>query len=74
MDGHLIKALGIYHGPVVNIDAIWISKINKIKASLQIWKTRNLTFSGKTNVIKTIILPLIIFVYYNKIDVEFLLE
>ena len=33
-----------HHGPIVDIDIIWRSKIDNIKAALHVRKTRNLTF------------------------------
>ena len=41
-----------------NIDdeIIWKPIIEKIKTCLQVWKTRNLTFTGKTLIVKNLII------------------
>ena len=51
-----VKTLGIYHGNIVDNDAIWKEKLDKIKSSLQIWKTRNLTLKGKSLIIQSLII------------------
>ena len=54
-----IKTLGVNHGYGIDTNAIWLEKIEKIKNSLHVWKTRNLTFKGKTLIIKNLIIPII---------------
>ena len=51
-----VKTLGIHHGYNIDEHAIWLEKINKIKNCIQVWKTRDLTYTGKVLVIKTLIL------------------
>jgi hypothetical protein len=48
-----IKALGVFHGSNINTNAVWKTVINKMKSCTQIWKTRNLTFKGKTLIVQT---------------------
>jgi hypothetical protein len=43
-----IKTLGLFHGYNIDTDDIWKKIINKMKSCTQVWKTRNLTFKGKT--------------------------
>ena len=47
-----IKALGVFHGYNINTDTVWKTIINKMKSCTQIWKTRNLTFKGKTLIVQ----------------------
>ena len=51
-----VKTLGIHHGYNIDEHAIWLEKINKIKNCIQVWKTRDLTYTGKVLVIKTLFL------------------
>ncbi len=53
------KCLGIWVGKDkhINDDKNWNEKVEKIKKSLQIWKTRNLTLFGKTTIIKMLGMP-----------------
>ena len=51
--------MGVNHGYSIDTNAIWLEKIEKIKNSLHVWKTRNLTFKGKTLIIKNLIIPII---------------
>jgi hypothetical protein len=37
-------------------DDIWKKNINKMKSCTQVWKTRNLTFKGKTLIVKNFLL------------------
>ena len=57
-----IKTLGIHHGYVIDIAAIWLQKINKIKNCIQVWKSRDLTYKGKVLIIKTLLLSQIEFI------------
>ena len=47
-----IKTLGVFHGYNIDTDDIWKKIINKMKSCPQVWKTRNLTFKGKTLIVK----------------------
>ena len=51
-----VKILGIHHGYNVDIDAIWLEKIYEIKNCIKVWKSRDLTLTGKVLVIKTLLL------------------
>ena len=51
-----VKALGVVHGYDVDLDSIWLEKIKKIKACLEIWKTRDLTYQGKVLLIKSFVI------------------
>ena len=43
-----VKILVIYHGNIVDNDAIWKENFDKIKSCLHIWKTRSLSLKGKS--------------------------
>ena len=46
------RALGIPIGMNIDKDQLWLSKIVRLKACLNVWKTRNLTYKGKVHLIK----------------------
>jgi hypothetical protein len=48
-----VKALGVFHGYAIDLEMIWLEKINKIKSSMEVWKSRDLTYFGKTLIIKS---------------------
>ena len=50
-----VKTLGIYHGYNIDDNYIWRKLISKIKNCMHVWKTRNLSFEGKTLIIKSLI-------------------
>jgi hypothetical protein len=52
-----VKTLGVHHGYNIDNEAIWKSKVVKIKICLQIWKKRNLTFKGNILIVKKLIIP-----------------
>ena len=54
-----VKTLGIYHGYNIDDNDIWRKLISKIKNCLHVWKTRNLSFEGKTLIIKSLIYSVI---------------
>ena len=54
-----VKALGVLHGYAVDLDKIWLDKINKIKSCIEVWKSRDLTYSGKVLIIKSFVLSVI---------------
>jgi hypothetical protein len=58
---HPIKALGVLHGYGIDTKQTWKSKIDKIKSCLQVWKTRDLTYAGKVNILKTYVIPIIVY-------------
>jgi hypothetical protein len=51
-----VKTLGIHHGYDIQDDDIWKSILEKIKSCLHVWKSRNLTYRGKTLIIKNVLL------------------
>ena len=51
-----VKTLGIHHGYNIDENAVWLEKINKMKNCIKIWKSRDLTLTGKVLVIKTLLL------------------
>ena len=44
-------------GKNISHSEFWTSKVEKLKASLQVWKTRNLTFKGRVHLIKSVGIP-----------------
>jgi hypothetical protein len=50
-----VKTLGICHGYNIDDDNLWRDKIIKIKTCLQVWKSRNLSISGKVLIVKTFV-------------------
>ena len=52
------KTLGMHHGYDIQDDNIWKSIIEKMKSCLHVWKSRNLTYVGKTLIIKNVLLSL----------------
>ena len=63
------RCLGIWVGKdkKINDERNWLEKIEKLKTSLHIWKTRNLTLFGKITVIKMLALPKITYSATNTI-------
>ena len=47
-----IKTLGVFHRYNIDTDDIWKKIINKMKSCTLVWKTRYLTFKGKTLIVK----------------------
>ena len=58
-----VRCLGIYlgHNKTQCMIMNWENKLDKIKKMLDQWKRRNLTIFGKVVVIKTLILPIVIY-------------
>jgi hypothetical protein len=54
-----VKALEVFHGYAIDLEMIWLEKINKIKSSMEVWKSRDLTYFGKTLIIKSFVLSVI---------------
>ncbi len=48
------KFLGVVIGKNIDTSSFWESLIEKMEMKLQIWKTRNLSFQGKVQLIKSI--------------------
>ena len=43
-----IKALRVHHHVYgVNLDWVWLEKINEVKRCIEVWKSRDSTFSGE---------------------------
>ena len=53
-----VKTLGMHHGYDFQDDNIWKSIIKKMKSCIHVRKSRNLTFGGKTLIIKNALLSL----------------
>ena len=51
----MLKTLGIKHGYDIDENEILMEKVNKIKNCIQVWKTRDLSYTGKVLIIKTLI-------------------
>ena len=49
-----VKTLGIHHGYNIQNDEIWESIIDQMKNCVHVWKSRNLTYTGKTLIVKKI--------------------
>ena len=54
-----VKALGVFHGYAIDLEMIWLEKINKIKSCMEVWKSRDLTYFGKILIIKSFVLSVI---------------
>ena len=54
-----VKALGVFHGYAIDLEMIWLEKINKIKSCMEVWKSRDLTYVGKILIIKSFVLSVI---------------
>jgi hypothetical protein len=46
-----VKTLGIHHGYNIQNDDIWKSIIDEMKNCVHVWKSRNLTYTGKTLIV-----------------------
>ena len=53
-----VKTLGIHHGYNIQNDEIWKSIIDKLKNCVHVWKSRNLTYTGKTLRVKNLLISL----------------
>ena len=54
-----VKAFGVFHGYAIDLEMIWLEKINKIKSCMEVWKSRDLTYFGKFLIIKSFVLSVI---------------
>jgi hypothetical protein len=52
------KTLGIHHGYNIQNDDIWKSIIDKMKNCVHVWKSRNLTYTGKTLIVENLLISL----------------
>jgi hypothetical protein len=41
-----VKALGVFHGYAIDLEMIWLEKINKITSCMEVWKSRDLASIG----------------------------
>ena len=53
-----IKTLGIHHGYNIDDNVIWKRRIEKMKNCVHVWKSRNLTYTGKTLIVKSTLISL----------------
>lgn len=55
-----VKTSGVCHGYEIDDDnrCIWRKIIEKLKNCIHVWKSRKLTSTGKTPIVKTMILSL----------------
>ena len=51
-----IYSLGVHHGYNVDNDKIWKDIINRMKNCIQVWKSRKLSYKGKTIIVKNLLL------------------
>ena len=58
--GHLVSDKGIQQNRYgIDLEMIWLEKINKIKSCMEVWKSRDLTYFGKKLIIKSFVLSVI---------------
>ena len=53
-----VKTLGIHHGYNIDDNEIWKIIIEKMKNCVHVWKSRNLTYTGKTLIVKNSLITL----------------
>jgi hypothetical protein len=51
-----VKTLGVHHGYNVHNDKIWKDIIDRMKNCIQVWKSRTLSYKGKTIIVKNLLL------------------
>ena len=58
-----IRCLGLYigHDAIKCNELNWVPKLKRIERQTEIWKTRNLTMFGKVTLIKTLLIPQLIY-------------
>jgi hypothetical protein len=49
-----VKTLGIHHGYNIQNEEIWKSIIDKMNNYVHVWISRNLTYAGKTLIVKNL--------------------
>jgi hypothetical protein len=55
---YLINTPSPHHGYNIQNDEIWKSIIDKMKNCVHVWKSRNLTYTGKTLIVKNLLISL----------------
>ena len=53
-----VKTLGIHHGYNIQNDEIWKSTIDQMTNCVHVWTSRNLTYIGKTLIVKNRLISL----------------
>jgi hypothetical protein len=53
--------LGVHHGYNVDNDKIWKDIIDRMKNCIQVWKSRKLSYKGKTIIVKNLLLSYCVF-------------
>lgn len=61
---HCITHLGIPVGTSIDLDEVWGSVLNEIDAILVSWKKRNLSFSGRVLIAKTLALSKLVYLSF----------
>ena len=51
-----VKTLGVHHGYNVDNDKMWKDIIDRMKNCIQVWKSRKLSYKGKTIIVKNLLL------------------
>ena len=51
-----IKTLGVHHGYNVDDDKIWKDIIDRMNNCIQVWKSRKLSYKGKSILVKNLLL------------------
>ena len=51
-----VKTLGVHHGYNVDNDKIWKDIIDRMKNCVHVWKSRKLSYKGKTIIVKNLLL------------------
>jgi hypothetical protein len=51
-----VKTLSIHHGYNIQNDEIWKSIVGQMKNCVHVWKSRNLTYTGKTLIVKNLLI------------------
>jgi hypothetical protein len=62
--------LGVHHGYNVDNDIIWKDIIDRMKNCIQVWKSRKLSYKGKTIIVKNLLLSFHILKVYRRISQE----
>jgi hypothetical protein len=50
-----VKTLGVHHGYNVDNEKIWKDIIDRMKNCIQVWKSRKLSYKGKTIIVKNLL-------------------
>jgi lipopolysaccharide export system protein LptA len=54
-----VKTLGIHHDYNIQNDEIWKTIRDKMKKCVHVWKSRNLTYTGKSLIVKNLLIFLL---------------